>query len=56
MQLQGQCYRGQQHQPPRQHGLPKLVNSETVHVLEGLRQKFGDVQPVHYTINTEIPK
>lgn len=40
--------------PPRQYGLPSLVNIESPAVLVKLRIAFGDKQPKHWSINSEI--
>ena len=36
--------------PPRQLGLPKLVNTDTPEVIARLRRVFGDKKPKHWTI------
>lgn len=40
--------------PPRQRGLPDLVNKETPGVLAKLRAVFGAINPKHWTINDEV--
>lgn len=37
--------------PPRQYGLPDLVNKDLPHAIAGLREKFADKNPKHWTIN-----
>ena len=39
--------------PPRQHGLPGLVNDETPRVVAKLREVFGDRNPKHFSINDD---
>lgn len=37
--------------PPRQYGLPDLVNKQLPDAVAGLREKFADKNPKHWTIN-----
>lgn len=37
--------------PPRQYGLPDLVNKQLPEAVAGLREKFADKNPKHWTIN-----